>query len=439
MQRLSNKQLVFISFMLFSMFFGAGNLIFPAFLGRASGTETWISMAGFIISAVGLPILGVIAVAKLGGLDVIGGRVSPLFSILFPVIIYISIGPLMAIPRCATVAFEMGVKPYMSSDEGMLGIALIIYSIVFFCIVLWLSLSPSKLVDRFGKLLTPTLLVLILIILIKSIVTPLGGTTSPTEAYSEGPFFKGFLDGYLTMDLLASLAFGIVIANTIRTQGITNKRSISFSMMVAGLGAGALLAIIYSILGFLGASSGAAFGETDNGASVLTQVMEQLFGNGGIILLGAIFTIACLCVSIGLVISCSEYFTNLIPRLSYKQWAIVLTVLSGLIANMGLNAILSFSVPVLGMIYPIAVVLILLVFMDDLINSSRVVYVLGISLTAIFSILDTLNNTLLDKKITNLLQIMPFYELGIGWILPGIVGIIIGLIIHKFTHKPTEA
>lgn len=435
MQHLSKKQLIFISFMLFSMFFGAGNLIFPAFLGRASGTETMISMAGFIISAVGLPILGVIAVAKLGGLHVIGSRVSPLFSILFPVIIYVSIGPLMAIPRCATVAFEMGVKPYLSSDEGVLGIALIIYSIVFFCIVLWLSLSPSKLVDRFGKLLTPTLLILIAIILVKAIVTPLGGMTEPAEAYSEGTFFKGFLDGYLTMDLLASLAFGIVIANTIRAQGITNNRSISFSMMIAGLGAGALLAIIYSILGFLGATSGVEFGQTDNGATVLTQVMEQLFGSGGIILLGIIFTIACLCVSIGLIISCSEYFTNLVPRFSYKQWAILLTVLSGIIANLGLNAILSFSVPVLGMIYPIAVVLILLVFVDNWISGSRWVYGFGITFTTIYSILDTLNNTLLAEKLTKVVQLMPFYELGIGWIIPAIAGIVLGLLIHLMTKK----
>ncbi|MGM9923565.1 MAG: branched-chain amino acid transport system II carrier protein [Bacillus sp. (in: firmicutes)] len=437
MQQLSKKQLVFLSFMLFSMFFGAGNLIFPAFLGRAAGADTWIAMAGFILSAVGLPILGVIAVAKLGGLDAIGNRVSPLFAIIFPLIIYISIGPLMAIPRCATVAFEMGIKPFLSGDEEVLGMALIIYSIVFFCIVLWLSLSPSKLVDRFGKLLTPVLLALIVIILIKSITTPLGGTAAPAEAYSEGSFFKGFLDGYLTMDLLASLAFGIVVANTVRTQGVTDKRSISFSMMVAGLGAGALLAIIYSILGFLGASSGTAFGQADNGATVLGQVMETLFGNGGIILLGLLFTIACLCVSIGLVISCGEYFAKLIPRLSYKQWAIVLTVISGLIANMGLNAILSFSVPVLGMIYPVAVVLILLVFIDDAINGSKAVYVSGISLTAIYSVLDTLNNTLLNGKLTNLLQAVPLYELGVGWILPGLTGIFLGFIIHKITKKET--
>ena len=166
MQKLSNKQLVLMSFMLFSMFFGAGNLIFPAFLGRASGTETWLSMAGFIISAVGLPILGVIAVAKIGSLNSLGNRVSPMFALIFPIIIYISIGPLMAIPRTATVSFEMAVKPYISDSAQSLTIALIIYSVIFFLVALWLSLSPSKLIDRFGKLLTPTLLVLLCIVFI---------------------------------------------------------------------------------------------------------------------------------------------------------------------------------------------------------------------------------------------------------------------------------
>ena len=430
MQLLSKKQLVFISFMLFSMFFGAGNLIFPAFLGRASGEEIWLSMFGFIISAVGLPILGVIAIAKIGGLDTLGERVSPTFSVIFPFLIYISIGPLMAIPRCATVAFEMGMKPFLASDGGTTTFALLIYSIIFFCIVLWLSLSPTKLVDRFGKLLTPTLLILLVAIFIKSLLTPLGSTTVPAEAYSEGSFFKGFLDGYLTMDLLASLAFGIVIATTIRTQGISDTRSISLSMMIAGLGAGILLAVIYSILGFLGATSG-SMGQVDNGTAVLTQVMSQLFGNGGTILLGVIFTIACLCVSIALIISCSEYFSNKIPRLSYRQWAIILTVVSGTIANLGLNTILSFSVPVLGFIYPIAVVLIILAMFDDVIQSSKIVYATAITFTTLYSVVETLNSTFLDGALSNFLSFIPLFTAGVGWILPAILGVILGLIISK--------
>ena len=438
MQHLSKKQLIFISFMLFSMFFGAGNLIFPAFLGRASGTETWLSMLGFIVSAVGLPILGVIAIAKIGRLDTLGERVSPTFSLIFPFLIYISIGPLMAIPRCATVAFEMGMKPFFADSNMNMTLALLIYSIVFFCLVLWLSLSPSKLVDLFGKLLTPTLLILLLVIFIKSLITPLGGTAAPAEAYSEGSFFKGFLDGYLTMDLLAALAFGIVIATTIRTQGISDKRSISFTMMLAGIGAGILLAIIYGILGYLGATSG-NMGQVDNGTAVLTQIMTQLFGNGGTILLGLVFTIACLCVSIGLVISCSEYFSMKIPRLSYKQWVICLTIISGVIANLGLNAILSFSVPVLGFIYPIAVVLILLALFDHVIDSSKSVYASAILLTTLYSILETLNSTLLNGALTSTLNYLPLFAEGVGWVIPATLGIIIGYIIKIATNKATTS
>lgn len=434
MQFLSKKQLLFISFMLFSMFFGAGNLIFPAFLGRASGIDTYISMAGFILSAVGLPILGVIAVAKLGSLDTLGRRVSPLFALLFPFIIYISIGPLMAIPRAATVSFEMGLKPFLAEGADVQW-PLVFYSVIFFCLVLWFSLSPNKLIDLFGKILTPSLLVLLAIILIKSIVTPLGGTAATAAAYQENTFFKGFLDGYMTMDLLGSLVFGIVIANTIYAQGITDKRSLSLSMMTAGLGAGILLAAIYVILGYIGATSGLAFGHADNGATVLSQVMKQLFGQAGTIILAVIFTIACLCVSIGLIISCSEYFSALYIKWSYKQWAFILTLISGVVANLGLNSILSFSVPVLGLIYPIAVVLILLALADTFISGSKWVYSLTISLTALYSILDTLNNTLFKGTFDAVLRHIPLYEQQVGWVLPAIIGLVIGLVVDRPRKK----
>ncbi|WP_050613983.1 branched-chain amino acid transport system II carrier protein [Bacillus testis] len=434
MQFLSKKQLLFISFMLFSMFFGAGNLIFPAFLGRASGIDTYISMAGFILSAVGLPILGVIAVAKLGSLDTLGRRVSPLFALLFPFIIYISIGPLMAIPRAATVSFEMGLKPFLAEGADVQW-PLVFYSVIFFCLVLWFSLSPNKLIDLFGKILTPSLLVLLAIILIKSIVTPLGGTAATAAAYQENTFFKGFLDGYMTMDLLGSLVFGIVIANTIYAQGITDKRSLSLSMMTAGLGAGILLAAIYVILGYIGATSGLAFGHADNGATVLSQVMKQLFGQAGTIILAVIFTIACLCVSIGLIISCSEYFSALYKKWSYKQWAFILTLISGVVANLGLNSILSFSVPVLGLIYPIAVVLILLALADTFIRGSKWAYSLTISMTALYSILDTLNNTLFKGTFDAVLRHIPLYEQQVGWVLPAIIGLVIGLVVDRPRKK----
>ena len=202
----------------------------------------WLSLIGFIITAVGLPILGVIAVGKAGSLATLSTRVHPWFAILFPFLIYVSIGPGLAIPRAGTIAYEMGMKPFLPNLLADKPMMLLFYTALFFIIVLWLSLSPSKLVDRFGKLLTPLLLVLIGLIFIKGLITPIGPFLGPTDAYNQSPFFQGFLDGYLTMDALAALVYGIVVANVIRSKGINDPTLISKYTVFAGLGAGFLLA-----------------------------------------------------------------------------------------------------------------------------------------------------------------------------------------------------
>ncbi|HZH59934.1 MAG TPA: branched-chain amino acid transport system II carrier protein [Metabacillus sp.] len=430
---LKKNELIFISFMLFSMFFGAGNLIFPAFLGRSAGEDVWLSLAGFITTAVGLPILGVLAVAKAGSFHTLTNRVHPFFAFLFPLLIYVSIGPGLAIPRAGSIAYEMGMKPFLPESIMNQPVMLGIYTVVFFSLTLWLSLQPSKLVDRFGKLLTPLLLIMIALIFVKSLITPMGAFTEATGAYQNNSFFQGFMDGYLTMDALAALVFGIVVANTIRAKGVTDTKLVSKYMGFAGLGAGILLASIYTILGFLGASS-AALDKAENGAGVLTIVMNQLFGGIGIILLGLLFTLACLCVCIGLIISCSQYFSNLIPKLSYKKWAVILAVLSLLVANLGLNQILSISVPILGAIYPIAVVLILLGLAGNRVSHS--VYLVATIFTAVFSITETVNTTFLNGMLNDILGMIPLYEQGVGWILPAIVGVIIGTFIRKTSNQP---
>ena len=428
MQKLTSKDLTFISFMLFSMFFGAGNLIFPAFLGRSAGVEMWLSLIGFIITAVGLPILGVIAVGKAGSLGTLSTRVHPWFAILFPFLIYVSIGPGLAIPRAGTIAYEMGMKPFLPNLLADKPMMLLFYTALFFIIVLWLSLSPSKLVDRFGKLLTPLLLVLIGLIFIKGLITPIGPFLGPTDAYTQSPFFQGFLDGYLTMDALAALVYGIVVANVIRSKGINDSTLISKYTVFAGLGAGFLLASIYGILGYLGASS-SSVGNAENGAQVLTIVMNVLFGQIGTVILGLLFTLACLCVSIGLIISCGQYFSNIFPFLPYKGWATVIALVSLTVANLGLNQILAVSVPILGAIYPLAVVLITLGLLDRYVNHS--IYLTTIIFTGVFSLAETLNHTFLLDSLDGLLGYFPLYQEGVGWILPAILGVVIGMILHK--------
>jgi LIVCS family branched-chain amino acid:cation transporter len=426
----SAKQVVFISFMLFSMFFGAGNLIFPPFLGQSAGDHLWAALAGFIVSAVGLPILGVIAVAKAGSLNELNLRVHPIFALIFPFLIYIAIGPGLAIPRAGSLAFEMGAAPFLPENLVESSGSLLIYTIVFFGLAAWLSMYPSKLISLFGKLLTPILLALIAIIFVKSLFDPIGSFESPIGNYRENPMFQGILEGYLTMDALAALAFGIVIANTLTAQGVIDSKKKSRYMMYAGLGAGLLLAVIYLILGYLGAGS-SSLGQAENGAIILSNIMTYLFGQSGTLLLGIVFTLACFCVSIGLITSCSQFFSTAIPKVAYKAWVVILAVLSTAIANLGLTQILQISVPILGMIYPIAIVLIFLGLFDNMIKRNSYIYITVVGFVALYSILDTINKSLLNNVWSEGLEILPFYIEGIGWLTPAVLGLIVGYLLGK--------
>ncbi|GED71765.1 branched-chain amino acid transport system carrier protein [Brevibacillus reuszeri] len=418
---LSKKDIVFVSFMLFSMFFGAGNLIFPPFLGQSSGDQAWLSLIGFILSAVGLPILGVVAIAKAGSFQGLAGRVHGLFAIIFPFLIYVSIGPGLAIPRAGSLAFEMGMAPFLPEAWAQSRISLLMYTLLFFAVVWWLSLSPSKLVDRFGKLLTPTLLALIGIIYVKSWFTPLGSPTDPAGSYAAHPVIQGFLDGYLTMDALAALVFGIVVANTLKSKGVVEKKSLSSNMVLAGLGAGMLLTVIYVILGILGSSQISA-DMAENGAQILTILMSKLFGESGALLLGVVFTVACLCVSIGLVTSCSQYFHQLFGKPSYAGWVTILSILSMGVANLGLTEILSVSVPILGLIYPMAIVLILLALAERVIPPHSFVYVTAVGVVALFGIVDLVNTVFFAHQWDKWLIELPFYKEGAGWVMPALLG-----------------
>lgn len=429
MKNLSKKDLVLVSLMLFSLFFGAGNLIFPPFLGQAAGSATWIAMAGFFITAVGFPVLGVIAVAKSGGLYLLAKRVHPVFAAVFTVLIYLSIGPGLGIPRAGSLPFEMAVAPYL--PEGVsVKLSLFLFTLVFFAIAYWLSLSPAKLVDRMGKVLTPTLLLLILVIFIASIFRPLGGYGEATGEYMTSPFVKGFLEGYLTMDTIAALNFGIVIALAIKSRGVTDDKLVVSNSIKAGVIAGSLLIAIYAVLGHLGATSGGKFGATENGAQTLTNVITYIFGKPGAVLLAVIFTLACLTTCVGLITSCSQYFATLTSKISYKGFVRILAVLSMGIANMGLTQILSISVPVLNAIYPIAIMLIVLGMMNKLFNGNTIAYRLTILFTGVVSIVDALGQVgIRVGVVTRLFEKLPLYPQGLGWVVPAVVGVLLGIII----------
>lgn len=429
MKNLTKKELLFIGLMLFSLFFGAGNLIFPPSMGEAAGDKTWIVLLGFFITAVGFPVLGVVAVAKSGGLTNLARRVNPIFATIFTILIYLSIGPGLGIPRAGSLPFEMAVAPYLPENFSF-KLALLIYTIIFFAIAYWLSMSPSKLVDRMGKVLTPALLLLILIMVIGSFVKPLGGYGMATKGYEVSSFFKGFLDGYLTMDTIAALNFGIVIALAIRSKGIEDDKKVVSLSIKAGIIAGILLAVIYAMLAHLGATSGGKFGLAENGAQTLTNITNYIFGKPGAILLALIFTLACLTTCVGLISSCSQYFSTLTKNVTYENWVRILTVFSLLVANMGLTKILSISVPILNAIYPIAIMLIVLAIFDFIFKGNRYVYGLTILFTGVVSFIDSIGQVGLAKEsLVKLISYLPLHKEGLAWIVPAIFGIILGLII----------
>lgn len=426
MKVLSKREVFLVGLMLFSMFFGAGNLIFPPFLGQAAGNQTWLAMLAFAVTAVGFPILGVVAVAKSGGLSVLAGRVHPRFASIFTVIIYLAIGPFLAIPRAGSLPFEMAVAPYLS-DSFPLSWAMLIYTLVFFAANYWLSLSPGDLVDRMGKILTPVLLILIFIVFGGAIVHPIAAYGEPMGAYAEAPFVQGFLDGYLTMDTLAALIFGIIIAVAIRSKGIEDEKTVVSGTIRAGLIAGGFLFLIYAMLAHLGAMSGAAFGMTENGAQTLTHVVTSLFGIWGAALLAVIFTLACISTSVGLTAACSQFFSEC-TALSYRTWVAVITLVSMALANLGLTKILVVSIPILVAIYPVAIMVIVLGLIDRFLKGDPFTYRLVVVLTGIVSTVDALEQAkFVIPAVTQGMHALPFYEMGLGWIIPALMGVAIGL------------
>lgn len=439
---LSAKKTFVIGLMLFALFLGAGNLIFPPALGQAAGGNVWIAIAGFLITGVGLPLLGVIAIGFSGSnLQTLASRIHPLFGIIFTAVLYLAIGPLFGIPRTGTVSYEIGIMPFLPKGIGDNGFSLFIYTLVFFGITYWLSLNPGKLVDRIGKVLTPALILVLAILISKAFITPMGSFHAASKAYSSAPFFKGFLDGYLTMDTLAALVFGIVVVNAIKDQGVKDEKTVAKVCIQAGLIAAAGLALVYIGLAYLGATSTDALGKFSNGGALLSAATDYLFGPFGSLVLSLAIIFACLTTSVGLVSSCGQYFSKLLPKMPYKMVIGIITLFSIAISNFGLTQLINFSVPILTAIYPLAIVLIILTFMDSLFDRRPEVYAVSFLLTGIVSVIDGFKAAKLTiPALDSFLSLhLPLYGMGIGWVLPAAAGAIIGYIVSLFRKKGTAS
>lgn len=429
--------IIILGFMLFALFFGAGNLIFPPILGQLAGKNVWIANAGFLVTGVGLPLLGITAFVFSGekNLQSLARRVHPLFGIVFTTILYLAIGPFFAIPRSGNVSFEIGVKPFLSNEANP--VALIIFTILFYTVACLLSLNPTKIIDVVGKFLTPIKLTFIGLLVVVALVHPIGKIQEPFEGYTSHVFFKGFQEGYLTLDALVAFVFGIIIVNSIKEKGATTKKQLMIVCGKATAIAATLLAIIYTALSYMGASSVEKLGRLDNGAEVLAKVSDYYFGSYGAILLGLMITVACLTTSVGLITVCSSFFHEWFPAISYKKIAIILSVFSTLVANIGLTQLITVSIPVLMTLYPIAISLIFLTFLHHKFNGRSEVYQGSLILTFIVSIFDGLKAAGIRIEVIHdfFTHFLPMYNIGLGWIFPAIIGGLCGYSLSVLRKK----
>lgn len=449
-EKLHGKELVFIASMLFGLFFGAGNLIFPIYMGQLAGSNLIKAVGGFLITGVGLPLLGVTAIGltRSEGLIGLSGNVGRGYSVFFTCALYLTIGPLFAIPRCATVPFEVGVAPMLGEKGG--NIALFVFSIVFFAAVLIFSLFPGKILTVVGKILNPLFLILLAVLVIAAFIKPMGGVLSaePIGEYGSKAFMKGFLEGYNTMDALAGLAFGIVVINVIRGLGIKEPSAVAKNTVRAGIYSCLIMAVIYIAVAVVGAMSRGSIEVAKNGGGVFAAVADHYFGRVGALILAGIVTFACLKTAVGLVTSCSETFVELFPKtFSYKVWTVIFSTVSFLIANLGLDTIIKFSLPVLMFLYPLAITLILLGLAGKLFSHSRYVYVFTTVFTLIAALYDFFaalpENVISALHIEGVIKavggVLPLAGYGLGWLLPAAVGLIIGLAVWFIKGRPQNA
>ncbi|SEA72802.1 branched-chain amino acid:cation transporter, LIVCS family [Thalassobacillus cyri] len=422
--KMKSSDILFIGFMLFALFFGAGNLIYPPTLGIESGTAYWPAIFGFVLTGVGIPVLTVTAISLVkNGTIELGSRVHPAFGLVFTSVVYLAIGPFFGIPRAANVAYEMGVQPLVPG--GNTGV-LLIFTLIFFALVFLVSLNPSKLVDRVGQWLTPLLLAAIVALVVGSFFLLDGTVQQPAEKYQASPFFTGFLEGYLTMDAIAALAFGILVITALKDRGVTDRRQLTAFTLKVGIVTAIGLTTVYASIGWIGAKM-ATEGSYTNGGEILSGAAQLMYGQTGTLLLGVIVALACFTTSVGLTVACGQFFSKTFPKLSYKFVIFMVTIGSFAVANLGLEQIIAFSVPVLVFIYPIAIVLIALSFANRLFNGSTFVYQGAILLTAITSLYDGLAAFGMDlSSVEPLMQQLPFFALGLGWVVPALVGALAG-------------
>ncbi len=425
-----NKDILIIGFALFSMFFGAGNLIFPPYIGLTSGDGWLISFIGFILADVGIILLSINAIAKAGSLQAVIGRAGKKFGITLEVIMMLCLGPILVIPRTAATTFEMSVIPLFEN------VSPIAFSIGFFALTLILTIKPTKVMDIIGKFLTPVLLIALALLIVKGIASPIGTIRSNGDTSSL--FVNGVTQGYQTMDALGLGGVVALVMTSFLTKGYTNKKDTINLTIKASLVAGLGLTLVYGGLTYLGATASNMFDSNISQTLLLINITKELLGTTGIYILGLIVAFACLTTAIGLTSVTSKYFEDVTnKRLKYEYTVIFICVFSAIVSNFGVDKIIEIAAPILTVIYPVTIVLVVMnsfrnVFTDNNTFKGAAYATLLISL---ITVIDSLGVSI------DLVHKLPFSSLGFNWVVPAIIGGILFTILskNKFIKKLKKA
>ena len=445
LKQLNMKTTMIVGFMLFAMFFGAGNLIFPPALGLQSGEHFWITILGFVITGVGLPVIAVIVGSlSQGGYKDLLKNIHPAFGVIFMVVLYLVIGPFFAIPRTATVSYEMGILPIFDASW----VALLVFSFLFFLVVFIISLYPNHIANNIGKYLTPILLTVMVIFIAGGMFAYFGNDVMVIDNMIEDNFFgTGFTEGYLTLDAIAAMAFSVVVITALQRFGASTRKALLTNTIKTGFLAAALLAVIYIALAWIGnrvALDTTTFDESTNlGTYVLTFVAGDVFGTFGTVLLGLVVLSACLTTAVGLIVAVSEYFNELFPRIPYKVYVVVWTLVSFGLANQGLNQVINTSVPVLYFIYPIAISTLLLLLFTYFVKSPKLAIQLPIALVILMTLVTFVHRQ--GWVELGFVESLPFYAAQLEWMPVAVIGYVIGYFVGSkrnpvdFGAAPEEA
>ncbi|MBO4106815.1 branched-chain amino acid transport system II carrier protein [Streptococcus suis] len=419
--------------LLFGMFFGAGNLIFPPALGVLSGENFWPAILGFVVSGVGIAVIALIVgtLNPKGYIHEISRKISPLFATVYLVALYLAIGPFFAIPRTATTAFDMGIAPLLEGQN--LQVWLFGFTALYFVAAYLISLNPSQILNSIGRILTPVFAILIVILVVLGIVKYGSISSLPaSEAYSAGQAFgTGFIEGYNTLDALASVAFSVVAVATLKQLGFASKKEYVSTIWGVGIVVALAFSALYVGLAFLGnhfpVPADVLASDTHKGVYVLSEATQAIFGPSAQIFLALMVTVTCFTTTVGLIVSSGEFFAERFPRFSYKVYATIFTLIGFGIANLGLSKIIAFSIPVLLVLYPITICLVMIIIVNKLLPLSVYGMQLTIGVVTAMSLVEVLAGQFGWTAVSKVISALPLAGQSLAWLLPAFIGIVLSL------------